>query len=287
MEPALKIEQVNTLLSLAGKRVRRLRDERVLTRKQLAHTSRVSERHLAQLELGRSNISLALLDRIALALDTSVANLVGHEEPARTDEQRLMGDIIQQLKHEQQPGALNLLRNYLSSLETRNNRIALVGLRGAGKSTLGRRLARERKLPFIRLRSEIEKQAGMDVGEILELSGQAGYHHLENLALESTLERHPECVIETSGNIVGDSNLYDRLLSTCTVVWIQALPELHMQRVIDQGDLRPMADNDDAMGQLRRILKDREPLYAQAQRILDTSNQTPDQSFRSLKNLLQ
>jgi len=286
MEPAVKIEQGNDLLNLAGSRVRRLRDERELTRKQLARTSRVSERHLAQLELGRSNISLALLDRIALALDTSVAKLVGREEPARTHEQRLMGSMIQQLNLEQQRGALNLLRNYLHSLETHNNRIALVGLRGAGKSTLGRRLAKERKLPFIRLRSEIEKQAGMDVGEILELSGQAGYHHLESVALESALEHHPECVIETSGNIVGDANLYDRLLSSCTVVWIQAQPELHMQRVIDQGDLRPMADNADAMGQLRRILKDREPLYAQAQLILDTSNQTPDQSFVSLKNLL-
>jgi len=262
--------ECSDLLGLIGNRVRGLRAHRGMTRKSLVAESEVSERHLAQLEMGRGNMSIALLERVARALETDLGDLVrgGQDE---TIEQILINEQLRCLSPAQLKSALALLHTrYFAKTEIRR-RIALIGLRGAGKTTLGKLLARQRRLPFVRLVAEIEKLAGMNASVIFELSGQPGYRRLEEKALTETLSGFQACVIEVGGSIVTNPDLFNLLLTSCTVVWIRALPEQHMQRVIDQGDLRPMAGNDDAMSDLNRILEEREPFYARAHYILDTS----------------
>jgi len=162
----------------------------------------------------------------------------------------------------------------------------LVGMRGAGKTSLGTRLAERLEVPFVQLGTEIEKLAGMPVAEILSLSGQDGYRRLEEKALFDVLARLDKCVIETGGSIVAESSSFNALLTACHVVWIRASPEQHMLRVIDQGDLRPIASNDHAMADLRRILEAREPFYSQSHAIIDTENSKLEVSFQQLLDSL-
>ena len=264
-----------------GLKVRALRAGRGMTRKMLAVDSSVSERYLAQLEQGKGNISIGLLQRVAKALRTNAGELLrgGNETTA---EQILINELVQRLDRSDQHQALQLLYQHFSA--TQNcNRVALVGMRGAGKTSLGSRLAAELDVPFIQLVTEIEKLAGMPVGEILSLSGQNGYRRLEEKALFDVLSRLEKCVIETGGSIVSESNLFNILLTTCYVIWIKTSPEEHMQRVIDQGDMRPIESNDDAMADLRRILEVREPFYAQAHAVVDTAGTELERSFQQLK----
>ncbi len=258
------------LLTVIGARVRNLRARRGMTRKSLVAESAVSERHLAQLEVGKGNISIALLERVARALETDLSDLVrgGQHECI---ERVLINEQLQSLSSADLGSVLDLLHKRYPGKKGVHQRVALIGLRGAGKTTLGKRLARQRKLPFVRLVAEIEKLAGMDASVIFELSGQSGYRRLEEKALTETLSNYRACVIEAGGSIVAKPRLLNLLLSSCTVVWIQAQAEQHMQRVIDQGDLRPMAGNEDAMSDLQRILQERESLYARAHHFLDTS----------------
>jgi XRE family aerobic/anaerobic benzoate catabolism transcriptional regulator len=273
------------LLSLIGTRVRALRARRGISRKLLALDSEVSERHLAQLELGKGNMSIALLDRVAGALDTDLGDLVRGGQH-QTAEQVLIDDLLHSLSTIDLKAALELLHSrYLTPVGGRH-RVALVGLRGAGKTTLGEQLARCRKVPFVRLVAEIERLAGMDASEIFELSGQSGYRRLEKKALTKTLSRYRACVIEAGGSIVAEPGSFNLLLTSCTVVWIRALPEQHMQRVIDQGDLRPMAGNADAMSDLKWILQEREPFYAKAHHILDTSARSVDECAGELARMI-
>jgi len=272
------------LLERLGQKVRALRAGRGMTRKMLAADSAVSERYLAQLEQGHGNISIGLLQRVALALRTDLAALVqgGSEVSA---EQVLINELVQRLDIDDQHRALQLLyQNFASSHHCK--RIALVGMRGAGKTSLGSRLAEYLDVPFVQLVTEIEKLAGMPVAEILALSGQDGYRSLEENALFDVLARLEKCVIETGGSIVSETRLLNTLLTTCHVVWIKASPEEHMQRVIDQGDMRPIQSNDDAMAALRRILDAREPFYAQAHTIIDTADSKLEESFQKLTVLL-
>ena len=278
-------QQVNSdLLGLIGNRVRSLRACRGMTRKSLMAESEVSERHLAQLEMGKGNMSITLLERVASALEADLGDLVrsGQDE---TIEQILINEHLRSLSPAELKSALKLLHErFFAKTETRR-RIALIGLRGAGKTTLGKQLARHHNVPFVRLVSEIEKLAGMDASVIFELSGQSGYRRMEEKALTGTLSGYQACVIEVGGSIVANPDLFNLLLISCTVVWIRALPEQHMQRVIDQGDLRPMAGNDDAMLDLKQILQEREPFYAKAHHILDTSTRGIDDCAEKLAEI--
>jgi XRE family aerobic/anaerobic benzoate catabolism transcriptional regulator len=272
------------LLEPLGRKVRALRAGRGMTRKMLAADSDVSERYLAQLEQGKGNISIGLLQRVASALRTDITDLLrtGNEITA---EQVLINELVQGLDGDDQHRALQMLYQNFTAIQD-CNRIALVGMRGAGKTSLGSRLAEYLDVPFVQLVTEIEQLAGMPVAEILSLSGQDGYRRLEENALLDVLARLEKCVIETGGSIVSESSVFNVLLTTCQVIWIKALPEEHMQRVIDQGDMRPIESNDHAMADLRRILDAREPFYAQAHAVIDTAGKGLEESFRQLTSAL-
>lgn len=270
------------LLRALGERVRQARARRGMSRRILAADSGVSERYLAQLEAGQGNVSVLLLARVAAALSLPVAELVREDEP-----RSLELDLIQSfLKRIPTPKLAEvrsqLVRDFGAARTDRMHRIALVGLRGAGKSTLGARLARERGVPFIELDREIEREAGTSLSEIFLLYGQAGYRRYERRALEQVLDANERCVIATGGSIVSEPGTYDLLLATCFTVWLKAAPEEHMARVVAQGDMRPMAGSEEAMDDLRRILDNRAMLYAQADVTIDTAGKSVEESLAEL-----
>ena len=284
--PDNRTESEELFLQQVGNRVRGLRASRGMTRKMLAHDSSVSERYLANIEQGNGNISINLLRQVAGALRTELAELLP-SSTKQTPEQSLINEFIGRLSHKEQQAALQTLYQQFSSLADSHTRIALIGLRGAGKTTLGQLLNKRQQLPFIRLASEIESIGGMAISEILALSGQAGYRRLEEKALFRTLNEYDSCCIETGGSIVSEPKELNLLLTTCLVIWVRATPEEHMDRVIAQGDLRPMANNNDAMEDLRRILKERNPYYGKAHAVLDTSGKSIEQSYSELIKLIQ
>lgn len=274
------------LLSL-GTRVRELRNRRGMTRKVVSREADVSERHLAQLEAGEGNVSVVLLQRIARALNVSLVELFAPdgEEPV---EKRLIQRFLERLpSHRLEDVVFRLMRDFGHEEKVRRTRIALIGLRGAGKSTLGARLAAETKARFVELDSEIEKDTGMPLGEIFSLYGQSGYRAIERRTLERVLKEQERAVLSVGGGVVSEKETYDFLLSNCYTVWIKAQPEEHMSRVVAQGDFRVMAGSDQAMDDLRRILEAREPLYRKADLWLDTSGSTVEESFAKLKAELQ
>jgi XRE family aerobic/anaerobic benzoate catabolism transcriptional regulator len=265
-----------------GERVREERARRGMTRKILARDSGLSERYLAQLESGQGNVSIKLLRRVGDALNLPLARLVGEtDEPA---ELRGIVELLRRLP----PDRLDEVRALLDTRflardrEARNRRIALIGLRGAGKSTLGSSLAKYLDVPFIELDAEIERDFGLSLGEIFALSGQAAYRRAERRVLGGVLEHYPTFVLAAGGSIVAEAETYEELLSRCFTIWVKASPEGHMNRVIAQGDLRPMSDNREAMADLNRILAARSPLYARADAVVDTAGSTVEASFRRL-----
>ncbi len=280
-------EVESAFLRTLGERVREARAQRGMSRKILAQDSGVSERYLAQLESGDGNVSVLLLRQIAQALDLPVTDLL-REENGQSVELSLIVQFLQRLP----PARLGTVRAHLlqqfgDSPAQRHQRIALIGLRGAGKSTLGARLAKELDAPFVELDYEIEREAGTSLSEIFLLYGQAGYRRYERRALEKVLERNQRCVIATGGSIVSEPGTYDLLLSTCYTVWLSAQPEEHMARVIAQGDTRPMAGNTEAMEDLRRILAGRAALYRQADAVVDTAGRSVEQSLKELKRAVR
>jgi len=270
-------------LALLGERVRTMRSRRGMSRKTLAKQSRVSERYLAELEIGKGNCSIVLLRRIGKAMGVPVAELID-ERPERDIEHLLLHQLLDRLSPSElkQTRELLLSRHGGPSSEARHARIALIGLRGSGKSTLGKLLAAKLGVPFIELDHEIERMGGMALGELFEMFGQPTYRRFERAALEAALEKNARCVLATGGSIVTEPGTFEQLLTSCVTVWVRASPDAHMKRVIAQGDLRPMADNKHAMNDLISILKSREPLYAKADYILETAGKTPEQSLREL-----
>jgi XRE family aerobic/anaerobic benzoate catabolism transcriptional regulator len=269
-------------LKLLGERIRTARAQRGMTRRILARDSGVSERYLAQLEAGQGNISIALLRKVAQAMGLPLADLV-RDDPEPPVELRLLVQSLARLSPQELGQARRLLGERFGSLAgDRKRRIALIGLRGAGKSTLGRHLAGRLDVPFFELDREIERESGLALGEIFDLYGQAAFRRHERRALETLLQRHPRAVIATGGSIVSEPATFDLLLSSCFTVWIKAPPEEHMARVVAQGDLRPMADNAESMDDLRRILAGRTALYAKADATVDTAGRDLETSFNDL-----
>ena len=273
-------------LSSLGKRVREIRDRRGMTRKLVARDAGVSERHLAHLEAGEGNISIILLRRITRALGITLADLLVPETDD-TVEKRLIRRFLERLpQHRMEEVVFRLMRDFGHEEAVRRKKIALVGLRGAGKSTLGRRLAADMGVPFIEIDKEIERETGMPVEEIFALYGQAGYRRAEKRTLERVLREHERGIFSVGGGIVSQQDTYDYLLSCCFTVWVKAQPEEHMARVLAQGDFRPMAGNDEAMEDLKRILEARESMYRKADTALDTTGETVDASFTKLKQMV-
>jgi XRE family aerobic/anaerobic benzoate catabolism transcriptional regulator len=272
-------------LAAMGKRVRDAREQRGMARKVLAQSAGVSERYLAQLEAGDGNASVLLLRHVARALGLALPELLEtREHPV---EQRLIRRFLEQVPEQRlEDIVFRLMRDFGREESTRRKRIALVGLRGAGKTTLGRALAAELGVPFIELNREIEREAGISLSEVFMLYGQAGYRRIERRCLERTLDAHPEMVMTVGGGIVSEADTYNLLLVNCYTVWVKASPTEHMARVVAQGDLRPMQGNAEAMGDLTRILDAREPLYRKTDMTLDTSGEQPDQSLAKLRRAL-
>jgi len=268
-----------------GQRVRELRAGLGLTRKELAAASGVSERYVAEVELGRGNVSILILRQLAQALGVNPALLLAAPDAAG-DERAALVRLVEEAPAAALPRLRRLLeKSFVADEAARERRIALIGLRGAGKSTLGRQLARKARVPFIELDAEIERAAGTPLSEIFLLYGQPGYRRYERECLERALAAHPAFVLAAGGSIVTEPATYEILLQRCRTVWLQARPEEHMARVVEQGDLRPMAGQAQAMSDLKRILASRKALYARADATLNTAGQSAGESLDALRAL--
>jgi XRE family aerobic/anaerobic benzoate catabolism transcriptional regulator len=291
-EPAAA-EAKNPFLVALGERVRALRSRRGMTRKAVAQASEVSERHLANLEYGVGNASILVLVQVAQALQCSLAELLG-DVTASSPEWLLIREMLEH----RDDATLRRVRVAVGELlggggtapgagGRRSTVVALIGLRGAGKSTLGQMLAEDLGFPFVELSREIEKFAGCSIAEIQALYGQNAYRRYERRALEEAIQIYPEAVVATPGGLVSDPATFNLLLAHCTTVWLQANPEDHMRRVSAQGDLRPMAASREAMDDLRRILAGRAPFYSKADFHIDTSAQPLDATHALLREVVR
>jgi XRE family aerobic/anaerobic benzoate catabolism transcriptional regulator len=233
------VSSTDILIGL-GRRARARRVEHGWTIREVAEKSGVSPRFLVQLEGGRGNISVRRLADVARALETTAAALLTESEAA-----------VEPV-------------------------VALLGLRGAGKTTIGRRLARRLRVSFVELDRRIEEAADLSLAEIFSLHGEDYYRRLERDALESLLEERRPMVVATGGGIVTSPETFALLRRAARTVWLRARPEDHWNRVVRQGDRRPMADHPQAMADLRTLLASREPLYAAASHTIDTSSRSVD-----------
>jgi XRE family transcriptional regulator, aerobic/anaerobic benzoate catabolism transcriptional regulator len=266
-----------------GSRARLLRERRGMTRKALAREADVSERYLAQLESGEGNMSIVLLRRVAAALGSRLIEMLEPDEMGSV-ERRMITRLLDSVPaHRLEDLTLRLMREFGKEEAGRRGRIALVGLRGAGKSTLGQKLAAGRGWRYVELDKEIELESGMSLPELFSLYGQSGFRRFERRTLERLIEENSQMVLAVGGGVVAEDETYGFLLSKCFTVWLKASPEEHMSRVIAQGDLRPMAGNAQAMDDLKRILNAREPLYRKADAVVDTAGQTVEASLRNLR----
>lgn len=271
---------VDAFIAKVGERVREVRQRKGMARRVLSELSGVSQRYLAQLENGDGNISIGLLYKVAHALDHKIEWLVGSEDP--------WGSETEKFARIFSSASSGLRRKVMETLiaaqpaQLRGRRIGLIGLRGAGKSTLGRRLGAALSLPFVELNRDIEEQSGMPVADVMALYGQEGYRRLERQALERVVATSDSVVLAVAGGIVSEPETFAFLLRHFHTIWLKAPPEVHMKRVAEQGDERPMAGNAKAMDELKSILTSREALYAKAEGMIDTEGRTPDESARDL-----
>jgi XRE family aerobic/anaerobic benzoate catabolism transcriptional regulator len=287
--PSNHLEERHPLLDAFGERLRTLRAQRGLTRRALAQTAAVSERYLVNLEAGRGNPSLLILHEIARALNCPIPQLLG-DVTATSPEWTLIRELLQGRGEDDLRRARLAIGESLGTggdQRSAGRRVALIGLRGAGKSTLGQMLAENLEVPFIELSAEIQRVAGIGIPEIHNLYGPSAYRKYERRALEEVLQIYPDVVLATPGGLVSEPATFNLLLSHCTTVWLRATPEAHMSRVVGQGDMRPMAGNAEAMADLRRILEARSGFYAKADITLDTSNRPLGETLVSLCELVR
>jgi XRE family aerobic/anaerobic benzoate catabolism transcriptional regulator len=270
-------------LGAIGSEVRRNRAKRGMTRRQLALASQTSERYLAQIESGVGNPSVSVLRGIAQALDLPCAALLP-EAGARTAALGAILDLLAQVPEGELPALANDIETRLArpGSADRARRIALVGLRGAGKSTLGRMLAQHLGWPFIELDRLVEEDYGASIPDLIEMAGTATFRRHERSALDRIVTTHDAAIITTAGGIVANQENYALLLRRTHTIWIKARPEDHMSRVMAQGDFRPMAQNRAAMADLVAILEARRADYSRAEAEIDTSGEAIEQSFAKL-----
>jgi len=286
MEPSEPETKRSPFLEALGERVRTLRSRQGMTRRAVAVAANVSERHLANLEYGTGNVSVLVLLQVAQALQCSLAELLG-DMTTSSPEWLLIRELLGKRSEADLRRARVLLGEMFGeggNAQERKNRIALIGLRGAGKTSLGQRLANDMGFPFIELSREIEQFAGCQISEIHNLYGANAYRRYERRALEEAIQIYPEVVIATPGGLVSDSANFNLLLSHCTTVWLQADAADHMGRVAAQGDMRPMAASREAMEDLKRILEGRSAFYSKADLAINTSTRTEDQAFAALRS---
>lgn len=266
-----------------GENVRAARNALGMPRRELAERTHISERYIGQLETGRANISLNMLQKIAQALNASMGELMGQVSGPQAKLQKLAA----QLTPAQAGEAIEMLGRHFEATAPKNCGIALIGLRGAGKSTLGKMLADELGLEFVQLTARVGEQSGMTTQELVELAGIEAFRRFEKEAVETLIAEGKPVVLETGGGLVSSTEAFELVLANFRTVWIKALPEQHMQRVVDQNDLRPMEGNPRAMDHLRALLAGREADYGRADIVLDTSASTPAASFLKLKPMIQ
>jgi len=271
-----------------GALVRRGRARRGITRRQLASDSGISERYLAQIESGQGNPSIIVLKAVALAMDMPMTELLPingkrHEAFHRINE------LLGRLSTAELPSVAQMIEQRIreSAASERSRRIALVGLRGAGKTTLGQMLAKRLGWPFVELNRVVEQEYGASVSMLIEMSGVTAFRRYEQASLEKVIAENDKVVIATAGGIVANPETYALLLRRAHTVWVQAQPQEHMSRVMAQGDFRPMAENRAAMADLLAILDARKADYAQAEAQLDTSGEKVEQSLPRLLKLVQ
>jgi XRE family aerobic/anaerobic benzoate catabolism transcriptional regulator len=276
--------QVTALIQMVGTRVRGARKGAGFSQRELSERSGVSTRYLAQLEGGEGNISIGLLKQISIALEAPIETLIGEADSQHPDVEHILSLYLKA-----DPTTRAKVLQVLDPAQGRKSkaeRICLIGLRGAGKSTLGNLVAQDLGMQFVELNAQIEDKLGMRVGEIIALYGEEGYRQIEAETLDQITSEHDRLLLAVAGGIVSSTETFTHVLKYFHTVWVKALPAEHMDRVRAQGDLRPMAGNPQAMEQLRQILKAREVLYAQAGYRLDTSERTIQTSRAELNDLL-
>ena len=286
LHSAIKIENEKIDLLNIGLIIKRLRIQRGITRYTLAIKSSISIRYLAQLESGKGNPTITILKNIAYALNLTLKDLLFYKK--NNTKVDLIKSKVDNYNNNQLKEVLNFLNNFdkKTPKKINKNKLALIGLRGAGKTTLGKMYSKEFKIPLYEISSEIEKAGGMKISEIIELGGQGMYRRLEFQVINNLLKKNKKLIVLTGGSIVSEIETYNFVLENFYTIWIKAKPEEHMNRVIKQGDLRPMGSNPKAMDDLNSILKERKNLYLQADAIVNTENKNKNDSYKELKEII-
>ncbi len=280
------MEAMNNWLAEIGRRVRSLRAQRGVSRKHLSNHSEISERYLAQVESGQANLSFAMLYKISRALDVNLLDLIDLDRHGPEDAE--LHALINRMDNDQKHKLLAHVQTVVGTARREtSNRFALLGLRGAGKSTIGRAAADQLKMPFIRISDRIVELAGMSLAEIMDLGGQNAYRRWESAALHDIIEKTDRCLIETGGSLVAEAPTYNLLRERCTLVWVQAQPEQHMNRVMQQGDMRPFDSHKQSLDDLKLMLQERETFYSQADYQIDTSTITSDTATSTLCRIIE
>ncbi len=282
----IKIENEKKELLNIGLIIKRLRIQRGITRNTLAIKSSISIRYLAQLESGKGNPTITILKNIAYALNLTLKDLLFYRK--NNTKVDLIKSKLDNYNNIQLKEILYFLDNFEKKKPKKINKkkLALIGLRGAGKTTLGTMYSKEFKIPLYEISSEIEKAGGMKISEIIELGGQSMYRRLEFQVINNLLKKNKKLIVLTGGSIVSEIETYNFVLENFYTIWIKAKPKEHMNRVIKQGDFRPMGSNPKAMDDLNNILKERKNLYLQADAIVNTENKNKNDSYKELKKII-